>query len=159
MPYAERIRMVDERARGDLIRYVGHVRHFLAPANPDEIAAIIFGVFEAFDVPSPSQTSLRFWFDALGQYPLFALKKAARELILESSFAPKIADLVKRAQLHVSGVQGLMMQAQMLLDYGTAPPDETPVNDEQRAKVREIMAAAGLGHMLRVMNTDPEDGR
>ena len=144
MPYAERLGAVTPAYKNDLIRYQSAARDYLTPASPEQIAAIILGIFEAFDLASPSKTAMKFWFEELGAFPAWALEKGARDLIREQSYKPQIADMVKRVQPHVSAIQGAIMHADMLIRYGREPEREEPVSEERKAAVRKVLEDAGL---------------
>ena len=153
MPYAERIKSVDGEARKDVECWLADAVDYMYPAQSGDIAAVINGLFEAFDVPVPSQAALKHWFNALGMYPLWALERAAGDLILEQSFTPKIADMVKRLNPIVAPMSTLILQSRMLLDYGTAPETPEPVTEEQREQVRAILGDFGI-HLKDTQRTE-----
>lgn len=144
MPYAERIRSLDGATRQDVECWLADALDYMYPANSADIAGIINGLFEAFDVPVPSPAALKHWFNALGMYPAWALEKAVGELILEQSFTPKIADVVRRVNPIVAPMSTLIIQVRMLLDYGSPPEPEEPATEEQKQRVRSVLEAAGF---------------
>jgi hypothetical protein len=146
MPFSERIATMTRAARADAIDYLHALKIHMTPADPKDMAEVIDGLFAAYDVAPPSARALDFWFQALGPYPLWAIEKACGELILEQSFKPQIADVMKRLNPMVAPFSTVQKVVRHLLDYAPVPDEPfEPVSEERKAEVARLLAANGLG--------------
>lgn len=99
--------------------FVHELERSKKPASSEQIAAILKGLFEAMGAKPPTDDAAKIWLVALADVPEKILRQAVIDLIRESSYAPKPADVYKRAKplmlsidTEISAVRALARQIQ-----------------------------------------------
>jgi len=79
-------------------RYLDALDDALKPATAEQIGNVCRSIFAALSQKEPTPEAAKTWIVVLGDIPEPILRRAMVELLRESSYTPKPADLYRRSQ-------------------------------------------------------------